>query len=159
MLNEFGMKLEENGKDDREVQVQCPIQCVQKERNMISTVCSAEKIMNVLQSDRSRMNESTLLGYDLRNEVRFRKLFSKINRSTHICNIYLRKAKKIFRKWKINQSTCFYDIHTLKNFDPENCFPRSTDQPIFATHTSEKGKKSSENGRSTSQPAFTTYTH
>ena len=31
--------------------------------------------------------------------------------------------------------------HTqIKNFDPENCFPRSTDQPIFATHTSEKGK-------------------
>ena len=41
----------------------------------------------------------------------------------------------------------------------KNCFPRSTDQPIFATHTSEMGKKSSENGRSTSQPAFTTYTH
>ena len=70
MLNEFGMKLEENGKDDREVQEQCPIHCVQKERSMILTVCSAEKITNVLQSDRSRMNESTLLGYDLRNEVR-----------------------------------------------------------------------------------------
>ena len=70
MLNEFGMKLEENGKDDREVQEQCPIHCVPKERSMILTVCSAEKITNVLQSDRSRMNESTLLGYDLRNEVR-----------------------------------------------------------------------------------------
>ena len=46
----------------------------------------------------------------------------------------------------------------LKNFGPENCFPRSTGT-LFATHTSEKGKKSSENGRSASQPAFTTYTH
>ena len=45
---------------------------------------------------------------------------------------------------------CFYDIHTLKNVDPENCFPTSTDQPIFAKHTLEKGKKCSENGRSTS---------
>ena len=75
-------------------------------------------------------------------------------RHTHIKKF---RYRKLFSK--INQSKWFYDEHTLKNFDPENCFPRSTDQPIFPTHTLEKGKKSSENGRSTSQPAFTTYTH
>ena len=32
MFNEFGMKSEEIGKDNRKVQVQCPIQCVQKEK-------------------------------------------------------------------------------------------------------------------------------
>ena len=37
-------------------------------------------------------------------KIRSRKLFSKINRSTHICDTYLRKGKKIFRKWKIKRS-------------------------------------------------------
>ena len=65
----------------------------------------------------------------------YKEQFSKINRSTHICYTYLRNGKKIFRKWKINQTTCFYNIHTLKNFDPENCFPRSTSQRGFTTYT------------------------
>ena len=73
-------------------------------------------------------------------KFRSRKLFSKINRSTHICDTYLRKGNFFLQKMEDQPVNRLYDLHTLNIFDLKHCFQ---DQPInhYLHHIPKKRKK------------------
>ena len=132
LFNELGMKSEEIGKDNRKVQVQCPIQCVQKEKSTVLTVCSAQKIQNDLQSDRSKMNVSTLMGEDLRYEVHGSVLSTGWLETSTVClqcqegdeargdQLKLRSAKRDFPK--LNFEKLEFALNAKTNGDSKICF-------------------------------------